>query len=506
MEPDQPSTDRQAEPQPWVNPTPSDRYDLAVIGAQPEAVVAARAACRRHRRVALILPTEPARPTVAGLQAAARLLRHAAEAASLCQGQPRPREASDRDADGEFAALVHRAQQAETDAGRRLGAQALSGTGIDVFCGNARFVAPDGVEVEGARVGFRRAILATGGGGRKEELEAAHAAGFLTEESLLELTCLPGRLAIVGVGPSQCAWAQTFRRLGSQVHLLGRHAAILPDEHPEAAQSLQARLAAEGVCLHLGCDDVVPERAGKSHAVLIRRGQRREKLFADHVLVECPRRPRVEGLDLATAGVACSEQGVLVEDTLRTSNRRVFAVGEVCGPEFSSPPAAETMARLAVRNALGWTARRFNRLLVPRCVDTDPQVVRIGLTAQQAAVEQLRVNTYRAEMSEAHGAVSDRQEAGFAEVYVRGRSGRVVGATIVAHQAAEWIGPLMLLMAQHLPLAALAGVIPCYPTRLELLRRLARQCQQAQPPHCWSVPVEWVETTWRRLRKRWEGK
>jgi pyruvate/2-oxoglutarate dehydrogenase complex dihydrolipoamide dehydrogenase (E3) component len=314
----------------------------------------------------------------------------------------------------------------------------------------------------------------------------------LQPETLTKLTELPRRLVVLGTGASACQWAQAFRHFGSQVHLVGREATIPAGEDPDAAGQIQARLEQDDIRLHLDCEELAIETTGNLRGVVIGRDGQKEKLLVDQVLLCRPREPNAAGLGLETAAVLYTDRGVIVNDRLQTSNRHIFAAGEVCGPEFATPQAAQATARLAVHNALSLSSRKIDRWVIPRCIYTDPQLAQVGLTRIQAAEHQIEIDTYRIELSEADSSIPPRRREGFIAVHVRRRTGRIVGATVVAEDADELIAPLVLLMTRKLPLTALADVIPCRPSRLELLTRLAERCVETRP----SSWARWMEM-WR---------
>jgi pyruvate/2-oxoglutarate dehydrogenase complex dihydrolipoamide dehydrogenase (E3) component len=328
--------------------------------------------------------------------------------------------------------------------------------------------------VEGRTIRFRKAVIATGAKSAPVNIGGAAQNGCLLPETLSELAEPPRRLAIIGSGPEACQWAQAFRRLGSQVHLVGRAATVMPQEDPGAGRAVQARLVQEEIRVHLRCEELTVEATGNLRSVLIQQDGRKEKLLVDRVLVCGPRQPNTAGLDLETAAVLYTDQGIVIGDRMQTTNRHIFAAGEVCGSEYAAPQAAMATAGLAAHNALSLVPRRLSRLVIPRCIYTDPQVARIGLTQAEAAARRIEVDTYRIDLAEADGSIAPQRREGFITVYVR-RTGRIVGATVVAEDADELITPLQLLMIRKQSLTALAGMIPARPSRLELLTRLAHR-------------------------------
>ena len=489
---------QEAEPAESANPTHRRRYDLLVLGGDSTAVRAAANARRLAARVALVQPSPPSEDRAALVRSTGHQLRQAARGIhQLADWQSFASETFEFAA-VDFAALIHRAGEIH----RRLaGAQSpgwLAAAGIDVYKGRAEFTGRDSLEVDGRVLRFHRAIIAAGARSAVAKIGPAEQPACLTSESLLELAELPAHLAVVGTLPDACRWAQTFARLGSEVHLMGHERTILPDEDPEAARRVQARLHNEGVRLHLGCDDLAIGRTGNLWAVVIEQDGRKEKLFVDHVLADAPGEPAVDELGLDAGGVAWTTRGIIVSDRLQTTNRRIFAAGEVCGSEFCCPQTAEAMARVCVHNALRYTRRKLSGLVIPRCVYTDPELAQLGLTAAEAASRRIEIDTYRAESSGVDRAVYEGREEGFVAVHVRRGSGRIVGATVVDPLASELIGPLALLMRGRQSLAAMADVVPCRPSRFEILRQLAEQYVQAPRPSRLALLAQ----RWRKRRHR----
>jgi len=425
--------------------TSSRAYRLAVLGGDMAGMVAAQEAARRRVRVALVLPAaaDATPPKSSELAEQFRLLQ-------ARMGILPPQNPPDHPL-------------------------------IDVYPGRPRFLSCDALEVGGRVIRFRKAVIATGGLPAAAEVAGAEGCDCLTPETLHSLTELPPRLAVIGCGPAACEWAQAFRRLGSQVHLLARQPALLPDEDPESAAAIQLQLEQDNIRLYLGCAEMAIETTGNLRGVLFIQEGGKRKLLVERVLLCGPRGPNLAGLNLESAGVACTDRGIVVNDRLQTTQRPIFAAGEVCGSRFAAPQAAAATARLAVRNALCLIRRRLSRLVIPRCIHTEPQVVQIGLTRREAARLQGEVETFRIELSASDRSLAEHRRRGFLALHAAARTGRLLGATVVAADADELIYPLSLLLARRWSAAALAEVIPCHPSRCELLQRLAEQVAAAHP-------------------------
>ena len=211
---------------------------------------------------------------------------------------------------------------------------------------------------------------------------------------MFELTERPGHLAVVGGGPIGCELAQAFRRLGAEVTLLSDAPQLLPREDQDAAEIVRQALLRDGVRLILGAEVAGVAREGTRKILRYRAGAREDTVAADEILVAAGRVPNVEGLGLEAAGVRHTRAGVVVDDHLRTTNRRIYAAGDVClGWKFTH--AAAAAARIVVQNALFGLAgrRRASRLVMPWCTYTDPEVARVGLNEREAARARARRST-----------------------------------------------------------------------------------------------------------------
>ena len=429
-------------------------YHLVVIGGGTAGLVSAVGAAQLGARVALIekhllggdclnygcVPSK-------GLIRAGR----AAEAV---------REASDfgvrvGPATVDFDAAMSRMRRLQGIIGRNDSEERLRGLGVEVVLGAARFVSPSAVEVGGRRLEFKRAIIATGGRAMVLPVPGLSEAGYLTNETVFSLRELPRRLTVIGSGPIGCELGQTFRRLGSEVTMLSQGARVLPKDDPDAAAILEARLRREGIRLELGTKLVRVER---DRTVVFDRGT----VASDAILLAAGRVPGVEDLGLEAAGVKYGKQGVEVDDHLRTSNRRIFAAGDVAS-KYQFTHAADALARIALQNALFFGRKRQSALVVPWATYTDPEIAHVGANGGP--------RTFTVKLDEVDRAILDGETEGFARVHADER-GRILGGTIVARHAGEMIGELSLAMTRGLSLADLARTIHPYPTQVEALKKL----------------------------------
>jgi pyruvate/2-oxoglutarate dehydrogenase complex dihydrolipoamide dehydrogenase (E3) component len=269
--------------------------------------------------------------------------------------------------------------------------------------------------------------------------------------------------------------AQSFARLGSQVSLIESSAGILPKEDPEAAAIVQARLQQDGVSLlssaqHL---QLAPGPGGTIQITLDSMGLT-HNLTVDHLLLAAGRAPNIEGLNLETAGVRYDRTGVLVDDMLRTTNRRIFAAGDICS-RYQFTHSADFMARMVIQNALFFGRKKMSQLIIPWATYTSPEIAHVGLTAAQAQARGLKITTYTQPLSGVDRALLDDETDGMVRVHVRQGTDQIVGATIVAEQAGDMISEITLAMTHKIGLGGIAATIHPYPTQADAIRKIGDQ-------------------------------
>ncbi len=466
-------------PQDWTNPVPDGRYNLVVLGAGTGGLITALVASSLGAKVALVerhlmggdclnVGCVPSKAVIR----AADLVHGARAAGELGLGVP-----PDRLPD--FAAAMERMREIRSRISHEDSAKRYSEEfGIDVFLGSARFLGPGAVDVGGTTLEFAKAVIATGARAVAPPIDGLAETGYLDNESVFNLTERPARLAVIGAGPIGCELTQAFRRLGSEVWILERADQILTREDPDAARIVQDAFAREGVEMVFACQIRRVERRGAEKVIHLscpKQGER--ELLVDEILVGAGRAPNVAGMGLEEVGVEFDErEGVRVDDHLRTTHRRIWAVGDVC-MSWKFTHAADAAAKIVVQNALfslgPFGKKKLSDLVMPWCTYTSPEIAHVGLYARDAEAQGVEIDTYRADMSEANRAVTDGQEEGFVKVHVRKGTDQIVGATVVAAHAGDLITQLTLAITQKISLGAFTGVIYPYPTQGEAIKRVA---------------------------------
>ncbi len=455
----------------WVNPEPAGRYNLVVLGAGTAGLVAAAGAAGLGAKVALIERRLMGGDCLnTGCVPSKSLIRSSRVAADLRSAE----ELGFRippGAGADFPAVMERMRRLRARISRHDSARRFRELGVDVFLGEARFGGPDRVRVGEATLRFKRAVIATGARPARPAVEGLEEAGFLTSETIFDLTERPGRLAVIGGGPLGCELAQAFRRLGCEVVLFHASDHLLDREDADAAGILQKVLLREGVRLVLGSRILAVERRGGSRVIRFQDPGGGGEESADAILAGAGRQPNVEGLNLEGAGVEYDpRKGVRVDDRLRTTNPRIYAAGDAC-MDHKFTHAADAAARLVIRNALFLGRSRLSALNIPWCTYTDPEIARVGLSEEEAVRRGVPADIFLRPFAEVDRAITDSEEEGFAKILVRKGSGRILGATLVGRHAGEMVGEISLAMARRVELGRLADVILPYPTRSEAIRQ-----------------------------------
>ncbi len=342
--------------------------------------------------------------------------------------------------------------------------------GIDVIQAPARFVSPTAIEAGGRTIEARRFVVATGSHAFVPPIPGIADVRALTNETVFDLTERPEHLIVVGGGPIGLELAQAHRRLGSRVTVL-EAMSILPKDDPDAVAVVRDRLAAEGLVLHEGAKVERVARHGNGIAVTFGKGGRGESVSGSHLLIAAGRRPNLAGLGLEAAGIAFSPKGIEVDARLRTSNRRVFAIGDVAGGlQFTH--VAGYHAGIVIRNALFNVPAKADTSTVPWVTYTDPELAHVGQTHAGALEADPNAKAVTWSFEENDRAQAERATEGLVKAVVA-KSGRILGATIVGRHAGELILPWVLAMTKRMTIKDMTGIIAPYPTLSEVTKRVA---------------------------------
>ena len=337
----------------------------------------------------------------------------------------------------------------------------FTGLGVTVMRRWAQFTGPREITVGSTRIHARRFVIATGSRPRIPDLPGLKGTPYLTNETLFALTECPSHLLILGGGPMGCEMAQAFRRLGAKVTLV-QSRTILPREDPAAVALIRAKLTTEGVRVIEGAK-VTRVTGGPS--LMLDSG---ETLTGSHLLVAVGRAPAHDGLNLSAAGIAATARGINTDRHLRTTNRKVFAIGDAAGREQFTHVAGYH-AGLVVRRALFGLPAPVRHDHIPRVTYTDPELAQVGLTEAEARARHgVALTVVKAPFAKNDRAITEGQTTGFLKVMIH--KGHPIGATLMDPGAGDLITPWSLALASRLKMSAMAGLITAYPTRSDITK------------------------------------
>ena len=341
--------------------------------------------------------------------------------------------------------------------------------GVEVIYGKGQFTSSKTFEINGRYLQARAFLIATGSRPAVPPVPGLKEAGFLTNEQIFSIQSRPESLAVIGAGPIGCELGQSFSRLGTKVTIINSRDVIMPQEDPEAAMVVQKQMEAEGIrILSNSRAQKVEVINGKKH---ITAGN--ETVVVDEILLSTGRTPNVDSLGLEAASVSYDKKGIKVDAKLRTSNKRIYAAGDVIGG-YQFTHVAGYEAGVAMQNALIFPTKKADYRVIPWATFTNPELARVGLTEKQAR-DRYGDDIYvlRQNFDGVDRALAESAGNGFGK-FITKSNGEILGAHIVGLHAGELIHEAVLAMSNKLKVSALQ-CIHVYPTLSEISPKTALQ-------------------------------
>ncbi|HUE46872.1 MAG TPA: FAD-dependent oxidoreductase [Aestuariivirgaceae bacterium] len=442
---------------------------MCVIGAGSAGLTVAAAAAQFGERVVLIEKAEmggdclntgcvPSKALIAAAKHAHGF--NSGEAFGITAAEPRI----------DFAAVQDHVQDVIAAIAPHDSQARFEGLGVRVIRAPAQFTDPGTVVAGGEEITARRFVIATGSTAAVPPIPGIDGVDYLTNETIFANRIAPERLIVIGAGPIGLELAQAHRRLGCDVVVL-EALEPLAKEDPELAAVVFDRLAKEKIEILARARVTEVARGGMGIEITFTKDGKSATLSGSHLLVATGRAPAVAGLGLEAAGIAYTKVGITVDAGHRTSNRKVYAIGDVTGGlQFTHVAAYH--ASLVIRNALFGLPVRASGDHMPRVTFTDPELAHVGLTEAEARSRGGTVSVLRSPFADNDRAQAERRTDGLIKIVV-GRRGRVLGATIVGAGAGELILPWGLAISSRLTLKAMIDTVVAYPTLSEVSRRAA---------------------------------
>lgn len=349
----------------------------------------------------------------------------------------------------------------------------FTGLGVEVKPGAGKLRSAHEVEVEGTGevIWGRHIVISTGSRARIPDIPGLREAGFLTNETVFEVSALPSRLMVMGGGPIGAELGQAFARLGAQVTTVSSTPHMLPKEDPDVAAVLVRQYRQEGVTVLDASRATAVSLQGREKHVTVQTPDGDRVIPVDEILVSTGRQPNVEGLNLEAAGVTYDGRGVRTDERCRTIVPSIWAIGDVAG-SYQFTHWAGYQARVVIRNTLFPLTVKCDYSTVPWVTFTDPEVGRVGLSEEEANKKGMAYDVYTVKFENVDRAVCDGEMEGFAKALTEKGTGKILGAAIVHPHAGDLIAELALAKKNGLTLDKLSGTIHTYPTLSEVNRAL----------------------------------
>lgn len=484
-------------PPEWIEPTFQGVYNLVVIGAGAGGLVTSSGAAGVGAKVALIEANVLGGDCLNVGCVPSKALLHAANLAHTLRDTGTLQDSGisfDGPVKVDFAKTMARLRRVRAGISDNDSASRYTRKlGVDVYFGYAMFTSESTVEVNGTTLNFRKAVIATGAspslppipGLRDLHKRSMSAAGniphtaIMTNETFFNMTALPRRLGVIGAGVIGMELGQAMQRLGSSVTIFGRSGGVLGKEDEDISSLVKLQMEADGVTFRLSVSDYIgiestgqvsDEGYEEVHMKTVEGTEKMEYLF-DALLVATGRKPNVSNMNLGAAGVEYDmSSGLVVNDSLQTTNTRIYGVGDCCSA-YKFTHAADFMARMVIRNALFLGKDKMSNLLIPYATFTTPEVAHVGLYESDLEEKKIAYKTFEKEFSDNDRAICDGETDGFVRIHVEDKSDTILGASIVGANAGNMISELTLAMQSKTGLGALASVIHPYPTTAEAIRQ-----------------------------------
>ena len=343
--------------------------------------------------------------------------------------------------------------------------------GVQVLQAEGRFTGPDTLTAGSVTIRARRFVIATGSRPLIPTVPGLAEVAYDTNETIFNLTERPVHLLVLGGDSGGVELAQAFCRFGSKVTVVER-GRCLPDEDPELSGLLLDSLRQDGVIIRERTELLRAETTVSGIVLTLRLPDGSEdRIAGSHLLVAAGRKPNVEDLGLNAAGVEVGQRGIVVDDRLRTSNEKIYAIGDATGiSRFTH--TAEYHAGVVLKNTLFRLPTKADHAAVPRVTFGDPELASVGLTEEEARAKHGRITILRQQFAANDRAQAEARSEGLVKAIV-GRSGRILGAGIVGPEAGDLLQPWILAMEKGLGIGALQAMVSPYPTRGEIAKRIA---------------------------------
>ncbi len=344
--------------------------------------------------------------------------------------------------------------------------------GAKVQFGEPSFVDEHAVRLNGEIVSAKTWVIATGSSPDSPPIEGLDKTPYITNKEIFSLDRLPESMIILGAGPIAAEMAQAFCRLGTKVSVVQRSGQILTKEDKDMADELMQVLAAEGVTFHLNTSVLgVRDLGGQKEVSVKDKEGKTTNLTAERILVAMGRDPNIRGLNLEGIGVEFDRKGVKVDERMRTSQKHVYAAGDVTG-KLQFTHAAGYEGGIVVSNAIFHLPRKANYTFLPWCTYTDPELASIGMNEKAAKEAGIEYSVFTEPFKANDRSLAEGERVGNIKMLLD-KSQKPIGVQILGPQAGELLSEWVAVLNGKVKLSTLASAIHPYPTLGEINKRVA---------------------------------
>ncbi|MFQ5962738.1 MAG: dihydrolipoyl dehydrogenase family protein [Candidatus Scalinduaceae bacterium] len=444
-------------------------FDLTIIGGGAGGLNVASGAVQLGARVALIEKSKLGGDCLYYGCVPTKALIQSAKIASLIK-RSKEYGLNDTNISFDFKNIITHMKDVISKIGVHDDPKRFEDMGVQVFFGDGKFIDPHTFEFNNHTITSGKFVISTGSRAVAIPIKGLENIKYLTSESALELDYLPKSIIILGAGPIGLEFAQVFARLGSKVIVIEKMGQVLPREDKEVADILETILKEEGIEIHT-CVNVNHVKQEGNLKIVVAECSGLEKTFqADEFMLAIGRAPNLEGLNLEATGVKVEHRAIVVNSSMRTTARNIWACGDVTG-QYLFTHVAEYQAGLIVANALiPLMKRKANYRVVPWVTYTDPELGRVGLTEDEARQKYKNVKVYKYDVKELDRAVIEGEDKGIIKI-VCTKKGKILGAHVLAPQGGELLHEFVLAIQNNLGVGSITGTIHVYPTLAQAVRR-----------------------------------
>ncbi len=449
-----------------------ETYDIVVIGAGSGGLVVASGAAQLGAKVALVEKDRMGGECLNTGCVPSKTLIHSARVVALMK---RAGEfgLDPVDVRFDYSKVIDHVHEVIGRISRHDSVERFEGLGCDVFLGGARFESPHEITVGEKRIHGKRFVIATGSGPLIPPFPGLDEVGCLTNENIFDNRKLPGSLIVLGAGPIALELGQAFHRFGSKVTVIQRSSTVLSKEDMDIRVKMEEILKGEGLEIITGTAIERFEVVDGKKVIYFKKDGKDMSVGAEEILCALGRVPNTGSLNLEAAGVEYNNKGIVVDNRLRTSQRHIYACGDVIG-HYLFTHMAGYQAGIILRNAIFRLPAKVDYTVVPWVTFTDPEVARVGMTEDEAREKSGDISVYTFPFEDNDRANTEEERNGFAKI-ICDRKGMIQGAHIIGPHAGEYLHELVLAMKHDISINSIVNTIHVYPTLAEILKQVSSQ-------------------------------